>query len=63
MAIFFTINNNFTFSRIFDIFIKELAYKHLFGVLMYVSIAFLLAIKNLSKNSNKYLQNSTIADY
>ena len=33
MGLFFTINNNFTYSRMLDIFSRELAYKTFYGVL------------------------------
>ena len=50
MRLFFTINNNFSYARIMDIFNKELSYKILYGLL--ASAIIFLALK-LLKNDAK----------
>jgi hypothetical protein len=50
MRLFFTINNNFSYARIMDIFNKELSYKILYGLL---ASAIIFVALRLLKNDAK----------
>lgn len=50
MRLFFTINNNFSYARIMDIFSRELSYKILYGLL--ASVIIFVALR-LLKNDTK----------
>lgn len=56
MGLFFTINNNFSYIRILDIFSRELSYKMIYGFIASVIILTTLKILNTANNSNYNLK-------
>jgi hypothetical protein len=49
MALFFTLNNQFSYSRILDIFSRELSYKMLYG---FVASAIIFVVLKMFKTNN-----------
>ena len=50
MGLFFIVNNNFSYPRVFDIFSRELSYKMMYGL---VASAIILTTLNIFKNNKK----------
>lgn len=55
MGVFFVINNNFSYARILDIFIKEVSYKMLYGVVTSMAIAQAFTLYSTHKQKKKSL--------
>ena len=57
MELFFIINNNFSYEKLFDIFIEELSYKLMYGLISAIIIDFTL---NRLKNNKSLNINSLL---
>jgi hypothetical protein len=58
MGLFFTINNNFTYSRMLDIFSRELAYKTFYGVLGSAIIFAVIKVLQKGAATTEYKQRT-----